>query len=134
MQLQLPPFAAADGTQVDGLGVRCASCLDLQTAVCLELSEAALRYVRLAMLAAAAAAPKRIFSSDGVRWRADRKRFLAWVEKEGGRKVYKTFKPEAPDDDDAMAEAKDKARRWVEEGGEGEEGEESEEGDTPQAA
>ena len=50
--------------------------------------------------------------NDAVRWRGGRKAWIATREADGNR-MYKTFKPKDPEDDDEKGRCKDAAKMWA---------------------
>ena len=88
-----------------------ASC-DVRDAPWVELCPAALHYIKVAMLASAVGdSPDVLHGIDGVRWRKDRKCWLA-VRPCDGNKLTKSFKP-ADRSPEAIQDTLNIAARWV---------------------
>ena len=86
--------------------------IDVRDAPWVELCPAALHYVKVAMLATAAGdSPDVLRGVDGVRWRKDRKCWLA-VRLCDGTKITKSFKP-ADRSSEAIQDTLNIAARWV---------------------
>eukprot|EP00972_Heterocapsa_arctica_P059494 8772642-Heterocapsa_arctica.AAC.1 len=93
-------------------------CAQLAPAVIVELTPAALRYVKYAMLSSEQDIAPRAWK-DVVHWREDRGRFIAMRSDEtSGANVQKSFKP-TDDGAAAMAACKEAAKNWVQVGGRG---------------
>lgn len=90
--------------------------IDPKACVWLELDAASLMYVRAALLASKTESEgeekKKDSLPDGVRFRADRKVYLA-TRMRDGKRTSKTFKINDIDDDDEKAKALNDAKAWV---------------------
>lgn len=112
--VSVPKIQDPDGNEVGPLVVKVLPSVCQHSIVWVELSAEVLAYVRAAMLVSETKAPTpREVSEGGVRWRADRKRYLAErCNKETGQKKQRSFKP-ADASDEAKHDAKLAALAWV---------------------
>jgi hypothetical protein len=106
VQLQLEAFTCPDGTEVEAVQVKIKTCINEKTNVHIQLTEAALRYVRFAMVASVHNFGTRA-RPDAVHWRKSRGRYVGTrTNEDTGLNVTRSF----------MAEAD--AKRWVDIGDE----------------
>lgn len=112
--VKLPSFQGVDGVVVQALEAKVKTDLAVSAVVSMEITASNLEYVRQAMLACQEAEePKvRAVVNDAVRWRGDRKAWIATREADGKR-ISKTFKPKDPEDDDEKGRCKDAAKMWA---------------------
>jgi hypothetical protein len=119
VQLQLPALTAPDGTAVAAMVMDVKFCAQLAPAVVVELTPAALMYVKYAMLSSEQEIAPRA-RKGVVHWRESRGRFIANRTNEtSGASVQKSFKPTDPSAT-AMAACKEAATLWVQVGDEAE--------------
>lgn len=112
--VMLPSFQGVGGVVVQALEAKVKTDLSVSAVVSIEITAINLEYVRQAMLASQEKEePKgRAVVNDAVRWRGDRKAWIATREVDGKR-ISKTFKPKDPEDDDDKARCKEAAKLWV---------------------
>lgn len=116
VQLHLPALTTPDGTEVAAMVMDVKFCAQLAPAAVVELTPAAMRYVKYAMLASECdiACPRS--RKNDVHWRESRGRYIATrTDESTGANQQKSFKP-VDDSAAAMAACKDAATTWVEVG------------------
>lgn len=134
--LKMPGFTGVDGNEVGAMDLQVLSDLDLHACASVELKPENLVYVREAMRHSAQEPGRLRAPSDdtGVRWRADRRVWLAKrTDPESGKSVTKSFKPEVADDEASKEAAGDLAKAWAASGAEAD-GEGGEDGEAAEAA
>ena len=117
-KVRLPAVVHNDGTTSPAMEVKVKSCLDPKENVMIELKAETLEHLRFVMLHSEQPASRKRPPSGafhGVRFRAERKGFLA-TRKQGGKETYKTFKVADDADELERAEIAERAQRWVEGG------------------
>jgi hypothetical protein len=115
VQLQLPALTAPDGTEVAAMVMVVKFCAQAAPAVVVELTPAALTYVKYAMLSSEQEAPPRARKSV-VHWRESRMRYIAnRTDEASGVGVQKSFKP-TDASATAMAACREAAELWVQVG------------------
>ena len=115
--LSMPAIATDDGLHAAACELKVLASLNEQAAVWLELSEAALGYVRVGLLASASTAAnegdtKYMKIADGVRFHSGRNAFIASRNRDDHVST-KTFKVAKPFGDDEKQVALDKAKAWA---------------------
>ena len=117
-KVRLPAVVHNDGTTSPAMEVKVKSCLDPKENVMIELKAEILEHLRFVMLHSEQPASRKRPPSGafhGVRFRAERKGFLA-TRKQDGKETYKTFKVDDDADELERAEIAERAQRWVEGG------------------
>ena len=110
--LSLPAINSDTGTNVDAININVKSPIDVRDAIHVELEPHALHYIRVAMMQSHTDdRPLVERRNDGVRWRNDRKCWLA-QRTDGGKLVTQPFRPDG-NDDLSIHDAADKAKAWA---------------------
>ena len=115
-KVRLPTVKHNDGTTSPAMEVKVKSCLDPKENVMIELKAEILEHLRFVMLHSEQPASRKrppSGESHGVRFRAERKGFLA-TRKQDGKVTYKTFKVADDADELERSEIGQRAQRWAE--------------------
>jgi hypothetical protein len=121
IEVQVPDLVVNDQLTVSGLTIKCPTCIEKGSAVWVECSPPVMHYVRYALTKPWTMLDKEpaevdddpsVNNTSTLRWRSDRKAFLAKRPAADGKWEYKTFRPPSEDKDD-VDKARAEAQVWI---------------------